>query len=826
MYKKSKFFKKIAVFVSATLIASTLTVPQPVSVTAATTDFNYAEALQKGIMFYEFQRSGKLPDNKRNNWRGDSGLNDGADVGLDLTGGWYDAGDHVKFNLPMAYTATMLSWSVYENRDAYTKSGQLNYILDNIKWATDYIIKCHPSANVYYYQVGDGNADHKWWGPAECMQMARPAVKVDSANPGSAVVGEAAAALAAASAIFKATDPTYAALCLKHAKELFTFADTTRSDKGYTAAASFYDSWSGFYDELTWASTWLYLATNDSTFLDKAQSYEPNWARENQSTTIKFKWAQCWDDKLMGSLLLLARATNKSLYKECIERHLDFWTTGSEGSKVKYTPKGLAWLDTWGSLRYATTEGFLATVYAKWSGADATKASVYKSFAKSQIDYALGSSGRSYVVGFGTNPPQHPHHRTAHSSWSDQQTTPEYHRHVLYGALVGGPDSGDAYTDDIKNYTCNEVACDYNAGFVALLSSMVGDYGGTPIANFNAIEKPTNDEFYVETSINGQGPNYIEIKSLTNNKSGWPARVADKLSFRYYIDITEAVKAGYKASDMKVSLNYNQGSTAFGLIPYDENKNIYYVEINFAGTKIFPGGQSDYKKEVQFRISGPQDTKFWDNSNDFSFTGVAPTGTAPSLNKNVPVYDDGVKIFGNEPYESSSNPSSTVKPTNTPTPSGMPSPSNHTISGYIKGSGFKVELEGTQYSAITDSTGLFQINDVAPNSGYTVKISKPGFLTRRVDSKIPINFYNISISSSASPIALMEGDINNNDAINMEDVVIVAKAFNLTSSSPNFNSVADLNQDGSINMSDIVMLAKNFNKTSSDYPALIIPLPL
>ena len=62
-------------------------------------------------MFYEFQRSGILPDDQRDNWRGDSGLKDGSDVGVDLTGGWYDAGDHVKFNLPMSYTSTMLAWS-------------------------------------------------------------------------------------------------------------------------------------------------------------------------------------------------------------------------------------------------------------------------------------------------------------------------------------------------------------------------------------------------------------------------------------------------------------------------------------------------------------------------------------------------------------------------------------------------------------------------------------------------------------------------------------------------------------------------------------------
>ena len=128
-----------------------------------TGDYNYGEALQKSILFYELQRSGKLPEYTRCNWRGDSALNDGADNNIDLTGGWYDAGDNVKFNLPMAYSAAILGWSVYEDRAAYEQSGQLEFILGDIKWVTDYLIKCHPEPEVYYYQVGDGNADHSWW---------------------------------------------------------------------------------------------------------------------------------------------------------------------------------------------------------------------------------------------------------------------------------------------------------------------------------------------------------------------------------------------------------------------------------------------------------------------------------------------------------------------------------------------------------------------------------------------------------------------------------------------------------------------------------------
>ena len=54
------------------------------------TDYNYEEILNKSIMFYEAQRSGKLPPNNYIPWRGDSALNDAGNNGEDLTGGWYD----------------------------------------------------------------------------------------------------------------------------------------------------------------------------------------------------------------------------------------------------------------------------------------------------------------------------------------------------------------------------------------------------------------------------------------------------------------------------------------------------------------------------------------------------------------------------------------------------------------------------------------------------------------------------------------------------------------------------------------------------------------
>jgi endoglucanase len=611
--------------------------------------YSYAEALQKAILFYELQRSGRLPAEQRNNWRGDSGLEDGADVGVDLTGGWYDAGDHVKFNLPMAYSAAMLAWSVYEYPSAYDETGELPKILDNIRWASDYLMKCHPDDDTYYYQVGDPGADHGWWGPAEVMQMERPAFVLTRQSSGSTVLGETAAALAATAAVFEGPDPEYAAQCLSHAKRLFEFAESTQSDAGYTAANGFYSSSSGFYDELSWAAVWLYLASGESAYLDRAEKYVADWGREQQSDTIAFGWGHCWDDVHYGAQLLLAKITGQRVYVESVERNLDYWTTGYEGRRVSYTPKGLAWLSNWGSLRYATTTAFLASVWADWKRCTPSKAERYRDFARSQVDHALGSTGRSFVVGFGRDYPRHPHHRTAHSSWTDMMTNPAEHRHVLVGALVGGPGSDDAYHDVIDDYQSNEVACDYNAGFVGALASLTARFGGKTIADLDANETPATDDYYVESAVNARGPNFIEIKAVIHNQTGWPAHVDDRLSFRYYFDISELLEHGASAADLTVSSNYNEGATLSGPTASGGSDSVYYVTLDFRGTKIYPGGQSAFKKEAQFRIAAPQDSSYFDPSNDWSFQGVSEDPSAPGPNANIPVYREGTLLRGNEP---------------------------------------------------------------------------------------------------------------------------------------------------------------------------------
>lgn len=670
-------------FLSAVLAAVIISTSFMTQITVQAANFNYGEALQKSILFYEFQMSGKLPDNIRTNWRGDSCLKDGSDVGLDLTGGWFDAGDHVKFNLPMAYTNAMLAWSVYEYKEAYEKSGQLPYIMAQIKWTSDYLIKCHPDKNTFYYQIGDGNGDHRWWVPAEIieLQTERPSFKVTRQNPGSTVTAEAAAALAATAAVFKSSDPSYAATCLQHAKDLFEFAESTQSDKGYTASLNFYTSNSGWYDELVWAAAWIYLASGDNSYLDMAEKYVEKLSLESQEPYIAYTWGQCWDDVRYGALLLLARITNKQLYKECTERHLDFWTVGYNGRRITYSPKGLAFLSTWGSLRHSTTTAFLACVYADWSGCPSDKAKIYMDFAKQQADYALGSSGRSYVVGFGTNPPEHPHHRTSQGSWIDDMKIPPNHRHVLYGALVGGPSSTDAYTDSVGDYIANEVACDYNAGFTGLMAKMYSLYGGNPIPGFTAIEEVPEDEIYVSASAGSES--YGQIRAYIYNKSGWPARMCDKLSFRYFLDLSEYIAAGHDPQQISTEIIYSAASSIkiSKPIAFDESKGIYYIEIDLTGTKIYPGSSMDHKKEIQFRISPPSNAT-WDSSNDFSFKGMKSAKEDEPV-KELPVYDNGVLIFGKDPK--GNVPTPTVKPSSSPSPTPTVKPSSTPPSEVKKG---------------------------------------------------------------------------------------------------------------------------------------------
>lgn len=67
-------------------------------------------------------------------------------------GGYYDAGDNVKFGFPMAFTTTMLAWSVIEFGDKM--QGQLDHARAAVRWGADYLLKAATATpNTLYVQV-------------------------------------------------------------------------------------------------------------------------------------------------------------------------------------------------------------------------------------------------------------------------------------------------------------------------------------------------------------------------------------------------------------------------------------------------------------------------------------------------------------------------------------------------------------------------------------------------------------------------------------------------------------------------------------------------
>ena len=99
--------------------------------------------IHKMIRTIKILTAGHLPKNNGIKWRGNSGLSDGSDakdVKGGLVGGYYDAGDNIKFHFPMAFSMTLLSWSVIEYSAKYKAMGEYDHVRELIKWGTDYLL--------------------------------------------------------------------------------------------------------------------------------------------------------------------------------------------------------------------------------------------------------------------------------------------------------------------------------------------------------------------------------------------------------------------------------------------------------------------------------------------------------------------------------------------------------------------------------------------------------------------------------------------------------------------------------------------------------------
>lgn len=461
------------------------------------TTHDYDVALGKAILFFEGQRSGKLPKIQRVKWRGDSGLSDGKLENVKLDGGYHDGGDNVKFAWPMSFTLTLLSWAAVEYPSEISSANQLVNLRRTIRWGTDFLLKAHVSSTTFYTQVGDANRDHQCWERPEDMDTPRTLYKVTSTSPGTEVAADAAAALASASIVFKAVNPKYSATLLKKAKSLFQLADKYRAS--FQGSCPFYCSYSGYQDELLWAATWLYKATGENSYL--------NYVSTNKG------WSQAvsefsWDNKFAGVQVLQAKEFlngkhDLENFKNGADSFICALMPGSSSQQIKTTPGGLLYTRDSSNLQYVTSASMVMLLYSNvlaaarvvgvQCGSVSFSSAQIKAFAKSQVDYILGNNPQqmSYMVGFGNKYPTQLHHRGASipsihvlpdkvgcndgfSSWySSSKPNPNVH----IGAIVGGPNSNDQFNDQRTDYSHLEPTTYINAAFVGSAAGLLGANG-------------------------------------------------------------------------------------------------------------------------------------------------------------------------------------------------------------------------------------------------------------------------------------------------------------------------------------------------------------
>jgi endoglucanase len=738
------------------------------STRADSSGFNYAEALQKSLYFYEAQQSGSLSPNNRVEWRGAACLTDGQDLGMDLSGGWFDAGDHWTANLTMSFAAMTLAWAAVEHPEGYLQTGQMEELLESLIHVNRYFLKCvlHPEtanpAKDLEVVIGCGGREgvespsvHSMWGPAEVAHLMtqRPTFRLNHQCPGGDIPAAMAAAMGASSMVIREhagvlkgkrgyadfDGVQFADLLVDRAGKLTLFArahagpvledklpqaekdqiqkarsQALRSDgkvveTGYRAAP---------FDKLVAAASWMQRAEQaknpkcDRKWFEIAcEVYEKEYKAESNHD-----W---WKDYGAGNFAKLAAFNLMRLAPDDERFHADLQLYCCRFGEYSKTPGGLrlreAYAHEYGSLRHANNAAVIALYYSEhvekspplkgntwWKGAksNAELRQLYFAEAKRQVDYALGANpyGRSYLVGFGQQPFNHPHHRGAYGAWAgfehfipgkaDDRGT---NRHILYGALIAGPDHNDVFLgvsrrkwlpvpgttkedffyqfpnrkevvqkegyvwdskdepyQEVMDSQFNEVALDYNAGFTASLAMLCarGMSAGKALAensfppkevHNNSLDLLTTDrEFFVSAKEIEATSKNLRIEATLWNRSRWPAKVRKNLSFRYYFTLDGATRVG------EVTAEVSGVQNARITVHRGREAGVAYAEVAFPAEALYPGGLQHCKRTALVSLSAAE----WESTNDWSHAGMS---REVRLIPKLPVYEENHRLGGEEP---------------------------------------------------------------------------------------------------------------------------------------------------------------------------------
>jgi len=553
------------------------------------------------------------------------------------------------------------------------------------------------------------------------LDFARPAYFATVETPASDMCAGVAASLAVNYLNFKDTEPEYAEESLNAAIKLYDFAVQTHSEiEGNKVTSLGYDG--GFYtssydyDELAWAAVWLYEITGNYDYIEDivavdetvtgdmgAHPYTGYFKRIMADTGNCWQniWVHCWDTVWGGVFAKLAPITNTARDWYIFRWNLEFWSGMSEadaaaakglpaavtshkdfgmddlvwnlpmtaeeiadlptedGAWLKKTPAGFAMLNDYGSARYDTAAQLCALVYAKETG-DMT----FADWSRGQMEYIMGNNpmGRSYIVGYDLeNGACHPHHRASHGSKTLTALDPVDQVHVLWGALVGGPDANDYHFDCTNDYIYNEVAVDYNAGFTGACAGLYEYYGKAEGHEIDpSIPLPESElkdeirEYYIEARVVQENTARSQVEVKIYNDTFLPPKYVDNIKCRYFFNINELLAVGQDIDDVQVDIYYdeenaNTNGVTFATISdpvkWDDN-GTYYVEISWEGCEFYG------KRVFHFGLIADMDENYetnWDPTDDYSREGLELSEDTLLLTELIPVYVDNKLVWGKEP---------------------------------------------------------------------------------------------------------------------------------------------------------------------------------
>lgn len=486
----------------------------------------YDRALHMSLMLYEAHLTGILPRH-RFAWRGDSCFSCKGPSGEDLSKGFIEAGgSNLKMLMPSAFTVTHLAWSVKDFPGGFRKTGELDNVLLYIRWGAEFLISSHSAPNRIVAMFGNSTHDFNYFGPLEHKEMWLNdgwggSCYATPNDPATEAVAEAAAALAATSIVFKNRDKKFSEEALEHAKQLYDMAFNYRSSYQVSPnpclqnMAKLYPS-NGFDDELVWAAGWMFAATDNKKYRNQARTFYDSFVAR-----FGYGWALTTNDKTpaLHTLMYQVDPARKERYhvgaKILYDQYLEL--------RVPHTPKGLAYPFHWGASRAASNIAALVLAHSKFMreyqkndpSIDLAYAARLFNYGKFQINYLLGSSGRSWVSGFGEKFPTYMWHKASYNSYIDTNMpghymwfgrdngpwiqTPDFpfsERHpvivetamlefqgsfrpqkfIPYGHLFGAPLFNDGMVNHRKDYSHTEATTEGQGGLVGGAAALAEYY--------------------------------------------------------------------------------------------------------------------------------------------------------------------------------------------------------------------------------------------------------------------------------------------------------------------------------------------------------------